>query len=175
MVVLNQRETDFSGDIHKNVTPRKKRKRRHSETIKSTKSVASPASPPMPGYDQSMMMMMIGMLVGVGSATLILIEEASSGGFHTITYLLHLQTVVFITIWTGMGYYFFVTGNLRRQRECMNTVLLSTFIPGMFRIMLYSFQYWYYLRYGELYDDGDIVPYLITMAIMPILLVGIPV
>ena len=165
MVVLNRKDTRFS---HRNITPRRKRKRKVSKKVKNDESIASPQML----VDQSTTIMMTGLLGGFGSAIQILIEEVC-GEIYPISQWLHLQNFIFITAWTAMGLYFFVTGDMERQRECVNTVLLSTAIPGTFRMLLHTFQYWYHLMQDEYYDDGNYFVYLMIVSMIPIVLIGI--
>ena len=107
------------------------------------------------------------------TALMILFDETSKKRLHISITILNVQAVVFIISWSCLGYYYIFKKQYLKHKDCMISVFLSTFVPGLYRLVRYPFQIIYYIIYSEYCLDVNKFAYLIIAHIIVILLCGI--
>eukprot|EP01084_Bolivina_argentea_P318241 551859_1 len=107
------------------------------------------------------------------TALIILFDESSQHRIHLSNIILNICACFFILIWSFLAYYFILKKNKEylRHKDCAISIFIICFIPALFRLIRYLFQFIYYVKYGYFCADYNSLPYLMITSIISFILI----
>eukprot|EP01084_Bolivina_argentea_P038859 71835_1 len=110
----------------------------------------------------------INIILFLSSAFFILFYEFMDKTVHPTSIHLNVGAGLFILTWTVLGYYYiFINKQIEKHQDCMIATFIASFVPGLYRLLRYIFQLFYWLFIStNICDDVNVFPYIFCTGIM---------